>query len=135
MKGYLIAAALLTLFAAAFLYFQSHPVPVPEALTSTLTRAQKAASQATERARAAVPAPSVPAPQAAEPDARRSPVSALDPAKTVTLYLNNGGAITGELVRESEAEVVIRWEVGEIGFQRSEIARIERPAAGTSDRP
>jgi hypothetical protein len=42
----------------------------------------------------------------------------------VTLYLANGGVVTGELVRETPNEVVLRFDYGEIGFQRAEIQRM-----------
>ncbi len=38
--------------------------------------------------------------------------------------MTNGGVVTGELVRETPKEVVLRWDYGEVGFQRAEIARI-----------
>ena len=65
-----------------------------------------------------VPAP----PQAASPSAPPAPAR---PAKNqVTLYLNNGETITGELVSETPEAVTLRWEYGDVVFQRAEIERL-----------
>ena len=39
----------------------------------------------------------------------------------VTLYLANGGNITGTLVRETEQGLTLHWAFGDANFQRSEI--------------
>jgi len=49
-------------------------------------------------------------------------------ANQATLYLTNGGIVTGELLHETSREVVLRFEYGEVGFHRSEIRRLEKGA-------
>lgn len=50
-------------------------------------------------------------------------------ANAVTLYLTNGGVVTGELVKETPAEIILRWEYGDVGFSRVEIKRMVRGRA------
>lgn len=45
-------------------------------------------------------------------------------AAQTTIYLHNGGVITGELVRKTAQEVVLRLDYGTVGFQRAEIRRL-----------
>lgn len=42
---------------------------------------------------------------------------------TVTLYLTNGGVVTGDLVEETPEQVTLRWEYGDVSFARHEIKR------------
>lgn len=53
-----------------------------------------------------------------------------DPA---TLFLRNGERVTGEFVRSSPQEVVLRWDYGEASFKRSEILDMLRPKAAKKD--
>ena len=42
----------------------------------------------------------------------------------VTLYLRNGGIVTGELVERTAEALTLRWDYGEVTFQSNEIARV-----------
>ncbi|MBI3997106.1 MAG: hypothetical protein HY352_05535 [Candidatus Omnitrophica bacterium] len=53
--------------------------------------------------------------------------------RATTLYLKNGGAVTGELVSETSQEVTLHFEYGDVGFQRAEIARIVKGQQGTGE--
>jgi hypothetical protein len=68
--------------------------------------------------------------QQAQAEARKAPTAGAasrPPLKNqVTLHLVSGDWITGELVRETPEGVILRWEYGEVGFQRQEIAYVER---------
>jgi len=44
----------------------------------------------------------------------------------VTLYLKNSGAVTGELVKQTDDAVTLRWDYGDVTFSRQEIQRIVR---------
>lgn len=67
------------------------------------------------------------------PDSPKSP-RPLPPAKSkalpsfnmVTLYLKNGGTISGELLRESDRGVAILWKGGEVEFAPGEIERVQK---------
>ena len=52
---------------------------------------------------------------------------------TVTLYLANGGVVTGELLHELPDELVLRWEFGEVRFPRRDIQRIVKGKQETND--
>jgi sRNA-binding regulator protein Hfq len=52
---------------------------------------------------------------------------------TVTLYLINGGAISGELIDEDETHVVMKWHDAKTVFKMDEIERIERGKALKTD--
>lgn len=49
----------------------------------------------------------------------------------VTLYLKNGGIVSGTLAKETPREVVLQWEYGEAAFARSEVERIVRAIQDT----
>jgi len=52
----------------------------------------------------------------------------------VTLYLHNGDWVTGELLRETADEFVLKWEYGEATFKRQEILQMVRgPQAAAPD--
>ena len=73
------------------------------------------------------------APAVTEPTAIPRPRPSLPPpsATQVTLYLPNGGAVTGELVKETPTEIYLQWEdAGQLGFQRDEILRIVKGSEG-----
>jgi len=42
----------------------------------------------------------------------------------ITLYLTNGGVVTGELVSRTAQGVVLRWEYGEVAFSNQDISRL-----------
>jgi len=42
----------------------------------------------------------------------------------VTLYLTNGGVVTGELVSDTPSTVTLRWDYGDVDFRRREIKRM-----------
>ncbi len=50
---------------------------------------------------------------------------------SVTLYLTNGGIVTGELIRQSPQEITLRWESGQVGFKTQEIRRMVHGKADT----
>ncbi|MBI4358778.1 MAG: hypothetical protein HY584_05710 [Candidatus Omnitrophica bacterium] len=56
----------------------------------------------------------------ADPEAGPSPVQ----ENAITLYLENGNAISGELVRETESDYVIVWGGGEISFGKNEVDHV-----------
>jgi hypothetical protein len=65
-------------------------------------------------------------PSAAAPD-EPAPVETPAPAaagREVTLYLKNGGVVTGLLVHELPGEVILKFDYGEVSFSRAEINRI-----------
>ncbi len=45
------------------------------------------------------------------------------------LYLTNGDWVTGELVRETPEEVILRWDYGDVSFSRKEILRLVKEGA------
>ncbi|MBI3083413.1 MAG: DUF1570 domain-containing protein [Candidatus Omnitrophica bacterium] len=53
------------------------------------------------------------------------------PQNQVTIYLKNGGAVTGELVQETPQELTLRFDYGDVGFQRAEIERVASGKHGT----
>jgi hypothetical protein len=51
----------------------------------------------------------------------------------VTLYLVNGGIVTGDLVSETRQAVTLHFDYGDVGFQRAEIKRFVKGKEGTGD--
>ncbi len=45
--------------------------------------------------------------------------------QVIALYLKNGAALSGILIKETPHEIIIRWHGGEVGFLRTEIERLE----------
>ncbi len=45
-----------------------------------------------------------------------------------TIYLKNGNAVTGEIIRRTKSDIVIDWHGAIITFGKSEISRIGMPA-------
>jgi len=152
MRLFLVVLGFIVLLGGGgYLYLQAHPeampvLPIKWQLAQFGGLKQRVADVA-QQARArmvpgsgAAPADRSPSTQTAaapttagHPATRTSalPASAPNPTppllqlqRGVTLYLTNGGVVTGELVRETPQEVVLRWDYGEVGFQRAEIARI-----------
>lgn len=65
----------------------------------------------------------------AKPAAAPSPAARSSPLRNqVTLHLKNGGIVVGELVRETPQLVTLRWDYGEMEFQRAEIDRLVKEA-------
>jgi len=88
-------------------------LPSAEAQSSQLPASKRHLSSATPAAHAPRSTPAVP---------------------QTTIYLRNGGAISGELVSKTAQEVVLRVDYGTVGFQRAEIQRIvqgTQPAGGS----
>jgi len=58
----------------------------------------------------------------------------VDPEKAITIFLNNGSVMTGELIKEDKGNYIILWEGGQVLFAPHEIKRIVRGKAieGTS---
>lgn len=54
------------------------------------------------------------------------PPKPLPAAKVTTLYLKNGGVLSGELLKENEQGVVLLWQGGEVAFTRKEIEKIQK---------
>lgn len=54
-------------------------------------------------------------------------------ARATTVYLKNGGAVTGELVSETPQEVTLHFDYGDVGFQRAEIARVVKGQQETGE--
>ncbi len=76
----------------------------------------------------------------AQPAAQRpvAPKSATLLRNQVTLHLTGGQTVTGELLRESPDAVTLRWEYGEVDFQRAEftgMTREDAPAAAAPESP
>ncbi len=145
--GLLLAAAV-----GGFFYVRAYPERVPPALVAYVAGlegrlrgirqdaaaqpasvSQRGGSAATTPATAGLTASSAsPTAQAKEATpAAPSPFAPLE--DPVTLYLRNGGVVTGELVRETPQEVVLHWEYGEVGFQRGEIRRMVQGKQDTDD--
>src|SRR3989338_2750089 len=104
--------------------YLTHPELLPQGSVQRVERLigqartiQERISQAGTRPRVSVPLVAKPSPQAV-----RTPSPAAS-ANQVTLYLANGGMVTGELVRESAEGVTLRWDYGEVAFSREEVTR------------
>lgn len=65
-------------------------------------------------------------PSAATPGVAAEPPGAPAPAaREVTLFLKNGGVVTGVLVQELPDQVILKFDYGEVAFHRAEIDRIQ----------
>ncbi|MBI3009724.1 MAG: DUF1570 domain-containing protein [Candidatus Omnitrophica bacterium] len=136
--------AIAGLLAGGYWYLRAHPEILPSNINlhpviQSSPSAQKTPAK-TSSAPSQKPPVSKPKPKA-QPRAKNSGVSQQtkpsspppDPAKQVTLFLANGGAVTGELVSETAHEVTLRWEYGDVSFQRSEIKQLIRGKEGTGE--
>ena len=47
-------------------------------------------------------------------------------AKAATLYLKNGGVLSGELLQETDQGVTLFWQGGEVAFKKQEIEKIQK---------
>ena len=61
--------------------------------------------------------------------APKTPAAPAHPEREVTLFLANGRVVTGELISETPAELILSFENSEVTFTRGEIARIQRAAS------
>lgn len=122
----LIAFLGLAIFVAlcAVTYF-THPELLPEGSVQRVERLINQAHTIQARVSKAGKRPKAPALPVANlsPPARQTPSPAAS-ANQVTLYLANGGMVTGELVRESAEGVTLRWDYGEAAFSRGEIIQM-----------
>ena len=119
MKIFLVLSALV--LAAGFggyYYFQQHPEALPQRLAPS---DEPKPSPLTTFLSSVAPI---------KPKASPTPAPMANP---VTLYLVNGGVVTGELVSETLQEVTLRFEYGDVGFRRSEIQRFVKGKEGTGD--
>ncbi|HAM40940.1 MAG TPA: hypothetical protein DDX89_03745 [Candidatus Omnitrophica bacterium] len=104
--------------------YLTHPELLPQGSVQRVERLIDQARTIQERVSRAGTRPHGSAPPIAKPSPRavRTPSPAAS-ANQVTLYLANGGMVTGELVRESAEGVTLRWDYGEVAFSREEVTR------------
>ena len=128
MKRALLILGLLAL-AGGYWYTRAQPQVTAQWRVQLNTHVQALKQQVRERA--ALFAPAQPETKRSASAHRGQPDPASDfempepgSPNTVTLYLTNGGVVTGELIRQSETAVTLRWTYGEADFQRSEIRRL-----------
>lgn len=119
--GFLGVAIFVSLCVVTYL---TRPELLPQGSVQRVERLIDQAHTIQERLSRAGTRPHVSAPPVAKPSPPtvRTP-SPEAPANQVTLYLANGGMVTGELVRESAEGVILRWDYGEAAFSREEITR------------
>jgi hypothetical protein len=105
--------------------YMTHPELLPEGSVQRVERLIDQAHTIQARVSKAGKRPKAPAPPVANPSppALRAPSPAVS-ANQVTLYLANGGMVTGELVRESAEGVTLRWDYGEAAFSLGEITQM-----------
>ena len=122
---------------AGYYFFRTHPEASPtevlDAATGYLKGSLDYAKQVTQRisARPQQGAPAAATPKAVNPALSgkggvKAPAPAspsYQPKNLVTLYLTNGGIVTGDLVKETPETVTLRWEYGDVSFARNEIKR------------
>ena len=125
---FLLLVLFATLAATGFYYVKIRPDLLPMDWSANLPpQAQQALEWVQERV-SSIPAvaKTLPATQRTPAPAKAPAVPAAAPVNQVTLQLKNGGSVTGELVRETPAEVVLRWDYGEASFARAEIIAVEK---------
>ena len=158
MRFWLGAIAVVALLVGGgYYYFQQRPEALPqqaqlkqfEALKETV---QDVAERAKQRFSPSANVTASPQGEATsrQPDADASPLAKflhsvapakptsataapVPPANQATLYLVNGGMVTGELVSETPQEVTLRFEYGEVEFRRAEIKRFVKGKEGTGE--
>ena len=128
MKRLIVLLALAALLVAGgYYYVQQHPEAIPQAgqlkQFEQLKQQVQDASPLTKFLSRVVPI---------KPKAGTTPAPP-PMANPVTLYLVNGGMVTGELVSETPQEVTLRFAYGDVGFRRSEIQRFVKGKEGTGD--
>ncbi len=123
MKPFLIALGLALSLGGGYWYLQRHPERLPVQWQAFVPSASQWPLNVT-----AQKAPSPKTVERVETKTATPPAPLKNPA---TLYLANGGIVTGELVDETPDQVVLRWEYGDVGFQRAEIQRIVKGAQDT----
>jgi len=155
MRAFLGFIALLALLVGGgYYYFQRHPEALPQQLqTKQFKQLQNRVQGVIEQAKQRFLPPPEPAaapgrarttaqtnsastkkvPSVKKAKATRAATPPPIPVNAVTLYLKNGGAVTGELVSETPQEVTLRFDYGDVGFRRSEIDRLVKGKEGTGD--
>lgn len=98
------------------LTYYTHPQLLPKRIVNTVDRILDKSKAVRERIKPEPPTAASPSP----------PIPRAVSANQVTLYLTNGGAVTGELVSESADGVTLRWDYGEVTFSRVDITRVEK---------
>jgi hypothetical protein len=110
MRDLVITAVVLSVTVIGGLfYLQTHPYtpPAPE----------------TPAAGTEAPGPDGPKPGTSTP----VPVPATPAGRRVTLFLKNGGTMSGELIAETPESITLRRDYGDVVFRREEIERMIRP--------
>jgi len=110
------------------------PVERFQALSQQVRGLIEQAKQRLPFAEAQPPTASPPAPHSSKTPATQTPRSTPAVVQT-TIYLHNGGVLTGELVSKTAQEVVLRLDYGTVGFQRAEIRRIVNNAQAVARDP
>ncbi|MBI4597593.1 MAG: DUF1570 domain-containing protein [Candidatus Omnitrophica bacterium] len=144
MRTFLLLLAVVMLAAGgASWYLRAHPehspldalqqhVQLPDQVRALLQRTQQRFSTTPELATPSQPPASSFQPPASTPASSSSTLVPPVTTNQVTLYLTNGGAMTGELLKETSEEVILRFDYGDVGFRRDEIERVEKGAASLS---
>ena len=140
MKTFLgVAALLLVAILGGYYYFQQHPETLPQQgqlkqFEALKEKVQDVAQQAKQRLEPSADSPLTKFLHSVAPAKPTSATAApVPPANQVTLYLVNGGMVTGELVSETPQEVTLRFEYGEVEFRRAEIKRFVKGKEGTGE--
>ncbi len=129
----IVLLILVLIIGGAGTYVAIHPDVIPKERLQRLVEGAQGAMEGLKERFAASSKPEPAETQGKKPDAasRTKPSKAPAPPKPpallknqATLYLTNGGVISGELVRESPQEVLLRWDYGEVRFSRAEIQRL-----------
>ncbi len=129
MKRLLIVLGLLALAGFGYYYAQTHYgfIP-PEPIAQLQESVHGMVEGLQERVQSiTIPHPHIPARTAESTEAFLP--------NQVTLYLQNGGVVTGSLVEETPQKITLRWDYGNVSFRRTEIQRIVRGKQATKEDP
>lgn len=109
---------------AVYYVWETDPARLPLPLYDTMNAIQAAVPEVSRKVVEQVS--HLAKPQSADdaPGAGRPPPQTVVSANQVTLYLRNGGVVTGELVERTREAVTLRWDYGDVTFQAAEIARL-----------
>src|SRR3989338_3239810 len=151
MRSFVVIIGLVALaFGGSYLYFQKHPqewpiewdikqfkelkkkveevaVDAKQRFPTASTDDKKDKLPPSEVSSAAVRSTA----KGSKPNGNSSSDKIRDYSKEVTVYLKNGGVIVGELARETPQEVILRFDYGDVGFQRTEIQRVVKGSQAT----